>query len=538
MNELEFDILDLNHTGDRMNVSLDNLVDCIFLLVNENTPSTKYTVNLILSLYTDQQGTSVFLDNDKVLAEFYVNVIKTLLDQDIDKKKNPAGLKTILIKFKSGEIYKEHKSIFNDFEKEFTSSEVMSTDGIKKLQQSLNVVGTQIKSNLEIKKCYSELNKLYNATSLESKTSGLRKIQSLCNGLTESIERDLTNKSGFMNETNFVDFRNKDSIMRQVTIYNEKVSSGNVIKTGLKGINEFFGPIGGLVGGQSLIFVAGPHQYKSGILLSMAIWAAKYNDIVPKNPKKKPLIYFPTLENTCNENVHKLFEKLYVDEHKVNPPKLTNEEESDYIYKFFESRNIHFGMEKWAAGVFTVTDFKQRIKAFQEMGYEVKLCILDYLAEMSKDIAAARDQQMKYLLVSMCDFCKEEEIALVTAHALNRSYMNLPETTNAVRKFDLQHIADGPDVARVPDMVIYMNLEYNDMTKVRYLTMALGKNRLYYKLPERKKYVAYPFINEVIGIEDDVLSKDVGYVRDIYDDARYAVNTENNSEKAESTDVF
>lgn len=521
-----------------MNVSLENLVDCIFLLVNENTPSTKNTVNLILNMYSEQNAT-MFLENEKPLAEFYISIIKTLIDQNLDKN-NQTGLKSILIKFKSGELYKEYKSIFNDFEKEFTSEEFLPKETIGRLQKSLNIIGTQLSCSLGLKKCYAELSKLPNMNSLENKVSILRRLQSKFSELSLGIEKELSNDTAITQSDTYADFTNENCILKHLKFNENKRAVGKVIKTGLQGLNNFFGDDQGLQPGQSVVFVGGASRGKSLLLLKMLVWAAKYNELKPIDPSKKIMIYFISLENSIDHNIPILFNMVYTMENRVAPGNFTSEEKAKYLSEFFKSRDIHLGMEKFPAGVFTKDDFKDRLTTFKENGFEVRMVVLDYLLEMAKDIknGAARDQQMQGLASSLCDFCKENSITLVTAHGLNTSSSNIPETVNRAKKYNVGHIAEGIALARVFDTLIFIDQEMNDNTKVVYLELFLGKNRIQQGLPESQKFIAYPFIDRVIGIADDV-GEEPGFVRDIYNDPRYsAVNSQGDSSSAINDDIF
>lgn len=515
-----------------MSVTIDNLVDSIFLLINRNTDSTKKTVNTVINLYEDQLTNTIF-ELDKDLAGFYIRVIRQLLLQDIDKT-DSVSLKMILLKFKSDKMYKENKEIFNDLEEAF-ASELLSDEKINNLKKSLDILTIKENSNKLTKQCFAELNKIEDCNTLEGKLETLKKVQELSVKLNTIIEDDINDENDFFNKPNFVDFSNVDSIEKQFEIYQAKRSEGSIIKTGLAGLNRALG--GGVIAGQSVFFVAGPFNYKSTMLLKFPIWAVKYNKLVSTNPVKTPLIYFVTLENEVNHNVNELFELIYPSEDpELDVSQMSIKDKSKYINSYFNKSGVKFYMEKFPSNGYSVNDFKNSIVHLERMGYEIKLCIVDYLAEMSKAGAeGARDQIMKLILAGMCDYTKDRGISMVTAHSLNTGYSKIVETTNLAKKLNIGHISEGADAMRVPDVLIFMNLEVNEVTKIKYLTLNVAKNRQFSKVKESWKYFGYPFIDAKVGIVDDINSDTPGYVGDIYNDNRFVSVVASQNSNIENT---
>lgn len=80
----------------------------------------------------------------------------------------------------------------------------------------------------------------------------------------------------------------------------------NYLKTGIQYLNEMFN--GGYEAGRVYMFIGPSGGFKSGTLLSSAVWARKYNeDIETRDPNKRPCVLYITQENSMKETVERLF---------------------------------------------------------------------------------------------------------------------------------------------------------------------------------------------------------------------------------------
>lgn len=502
-----------------MQITTDTLLDCIFLLINKNNPFTKEPVIKILSIYDEQQATNNLLD--KPLADFYSRIIRTLIQQSIDKN-DKDSLRSIILKFVSDPICIDYPNIAHQLEDSLLS-EPVSNMRINQLKQSLDVILTQLELNNVLRRSMAKTINLTNYSTIEQQVSEAQNIVNETGRKLNEVVKILKTES---DSYNTVDFDNIESLKEQFSIYNSRTSEDNVIKTGLQGLNIALGANGGFVPGQSIVFVAAAHQYKSSMLLSCALWSIKYNNLPAKDPLKKSLVYYVTLENEPNQNVKWIFDKLYKEANNyATPPEYNFDEMAYWLHDYLSTFDVYFRMERYPAGTFTTVDFQNRIIELENLGYEVKVAIIDYLDEMYKKTTGdgSRDLLIKYLITSLCDFTKERGITFITAHALNRSFRDMPDQVNIVKKINERHIADGPAIKKIPDVVFYLHLEYNSETKVRYLTVKQDKLRYFGdSLSESVKYFAYPFFPHK-GIVDDV-NGDPAFVRDIFGDTRYNFN--------------
>src|SRR5690606_37322979 len=99
----------------------------------------------------------------------------------------------------------------------------------------------------------------------------------------------------------------------------EELGTGG-IQYGMQGLNRMFGHTGKMRYGEWWHVYALPHNFKSGLLLRLAIDACLYNDPPPElKPGFKPTIVRFSFENEAHRDVISIFEYLYILEHRQKP---------------------------------------------------------------------------------------------------------------------------------------------------------------------------------------------------------------------------
>ena len=136
-----------------------------------------------------------------------------------------------------------------------------------------------------------------------------------------------------------------------------------------------------------------------------------------------------------------------------------------------------------------------------------------------------------------CNFARTANFGLFSAHQLNRKAAELVSMIqNPVKRFNENHLALSIDVAREPEIIIYMHIERND-EGIPFLTFKLGKNRYVNDVPDSNKYVAYRLIKD-IGLEEDI-GKQFKGVKNIYTyrDIQESTPSQNNSNKTSGSKI-
>jgi hypothetical protein len=337
-----------------------------------------------------------------------------------------------------------------------------------------------------------------------------------------------------------VDMSDRAAVKQTLRRHADRAIRG-VIKTGLHGLNRALGRVGGIARGRSMCFNALPHKYKSGMLLSAAIWTILYND-PPPDMWGKQVCYLASLENEVPENIKWMFRKAYISETGQSPDHLTDDEVEEWISALFNRRGYKLIIERHLPQNFGYTEFTARIKYFEELGYEVVLAVVDYLqlarkGSSEKASMQARDMLVQELFSNFCNFCKNRDITFVTAHPLNRKAQEIvsSQTSNAVHRFNADHLADSMGVEREVDISIYMHIEKNHAGDV-FLTFKLTKHRYVDDTPEAHKTFAYKF-HPKLGIIDDIHGR-ATFIREIYAADFDSTTDEEPSDQVAATAVF
>lgn len=496
-----------------MQITTDLLLDAIFVLINDNSERYQNAVKELISL-RDEQNVGIE-SSESELADFYVRILNSIIVGNIDRR-DPDALRNILLKFKSDKSYADHRGIVEDLKEAFMSHETISADKLGGMVQAIQNALLWHRANKAWRKASGRFSRAASSANAEVQMMEM-----------EDIKKELDNISSMFAEANdnapaaeafdTVNFHQRDTIRAGLKKNTARNISG-IIKTGLQGLNRALGKAGGFVGGESIVFNALPHMYKSGILVSTALWSVIYNQIEAE-PGTKPLIYLVSLENEAFQNMMNVFRKVYYNETGMPADSMSDQDVEDWIVTYFEKFQTTLIIERHLPHKFGFKEFVSRISYFRTLGYTPKVAVIDYANLMRKDgdsqaSKGSRDLAVRELFSRLCNFTKNEGITFVTAHPLIRRASEIAaNNTNAVKRFTPDLLAEGMDVEREVDVSIYLHKEKNHIGD-EYLTFRLNKHRYVDDTPEAHKYFAYKF-HDIGGIIDD-LGKVPGFVTDIY----------------------
>lgn len=505
-----------------MQITADLFLDIIFLLINNNCEQFQVLANEILGLYADEAA--VAEGSDAGLIRFYIRLIKEIILGGADRD-DPDALLSTLLKFKSDKDILNHREVLDDLKDIFKTRKVTEPEAVVKLTSRLEGIAKKLKTvimwhrtNKATRKVFA---RLQNCSGLDPvvQAQELESIQSELTKMNDTFAQQAARDTG-PQPLDSVDFHDRDSVKSGLKKF-EKRNVQGVLRMGLQGLNRALGSAGGFVQGESVTFNALPHMYKSGILISCAMWAVEYNPQITTE-EGEPMIIFFSLENEAFQNMYEVFKQKYFLVEGKHPTGLSNEEIEEWLINFFAKFNVRFRIERFIPQDFGYKEFVQRINYFKSQGYRIIMAVVDYANLMKKtmeDSNASRGGQhlaVKELFSRMCNFTKSEGITWLTAHPLNRKAQELANVNiNAVKRFNLDHLAESVDVEREVDVSIYMHREVNTITGVVYLTFNIMKHRYVNDTPESHKYFAYAFREKGVGILDDIGQKPA-FTTDIY----------------------
>lgn len=501
-----------------MLMTADLFLDGIFYLLNDNTDLSRGVILELITLFENNARVNTAIDDEMV--RFYIHVLKQIMQAGVTKN-NPDELRMILLKFQSNKDRAKRRDEYELLREVFLSPDTLSADKLAYLADRLHNTLLWHRCNRAVRTMFGQLNRAADMVSPVNQAEELRKVLAHA----KEIHTSFSQAAGTAEKSMFeqVDLSDKASMTSALGKYKQRTVSG-ILRMGLHGINRLCGERGGLARGESMVVYALPHNYKSGLLMSIATWVPLYNQLSAENivqPGKKPLVLMISLENEAYQNFVWMARHHYENQTYISSKHLTDDQIVDLAYDAFSTKGYTLIIERHLPYQFNFPSYIATVEKWEAAGYEIILSAVDYLNLMEKDGTGTRSDGGNHLAVkalysAMCNYNKNKGITLVTAHPLNRRAAELKANNpiNAVKKFDTSHIADSFDVAREVDLEIYADIEKN-LDGHSYLALKRGKHRYVDATPESHKYCAYRF--HTFGIHDDVFETP-SFVTDIYSD--------------------
>jgi len=504
-----------------MLMSPELFLDCILYIINDHSQKARDLVRDLIALYESDNRMTATVDHDT--TRFYIRIIRAIMDGNVSKE-TPDELRIILLKFQSDAFLSKRQEIYKLLYDTFMSKEQMSEEKREAYAERINNVFLWHRCNKVSRTIFGTLSRAGDMINPQDQASEIRKLRDI----TREVEtlftengHDTLSSNGSLVER--IDFSDKNS-MKTALQKNQDRTVRGILRLGLVGLNRMLGKRGGLVRGESAMFYALPHNYKSGMIMSISGWVALYNTPtqLTGNGDKKALVLLISLENEAYQNAVWMFRHFYETQMMMSSAHLTDEEVADWTYTAFSAKGFTLIIERHKPNVFNYPAFVKCVEAHEASGYEIALAAIDYPNLMAKDgitheAAQRHDLAVRALISALCNYTKSKGITFVGAHPLHRKAKELVSSgiTNVVKRLDSSHLADSFDVAREVDFEAFIHIERN-LDGTAYLTMQRGKHRYVDDTPQTHQYCAYRF-HPQFGIRDDLLLTPE-FVTDIYDD--------------------
>ena len=496
-------------------ISSDLYVDAIQLALNDDDLGTKELLRTILKIYEQDSKTNPSIRTHT--TKFCVVLLEDILRNDI-KFEDREDLLPYLLKFKNNANLNKEENTYLILERMINRERRLPKPKIDELRQKMS------NSLLfyEVFKIEKEMMELTQKCSMQEKVETQNEffdnILSKAKELVEAFEGNKFLQSTDELNIEKIDFSNKESIMRGIKSYKKFKTKG--MPTGLKKLNKLFGRSGGPTRGESICINALMHNFKTGLLLHFARWLVKYNS-PSTTSDKKPLILFISLENEANMNLMELYKNAYEVLARESAIGKTDEEICDYVYEYFNDRGFTLIVERKIPEAFGYDEFVRTIEDYERQGYEIYGVLVDYMNNMKKFNSKVNrgdrpDLLLRALYSLMCNYTKNKNITLITAHQLNRGAADIANSgvIYPVKKFGANHLSDGMDPQREVDLVLFVHIEKNPLNGKTYLTVSWGKHRYVHDTPETHKFVCFEL--DQFGLKDDLNTNDDWGIRDIY----------------------
>lgn len=287
------------------------------------------------------------------------------------------------------------------------------------------------------------------------------------------------------------------SAVEQVYVDAKASESGEgVLVTGFQGLNRMIG--GGFRRGEEWVIGALQHNFKTGFSLTVFEHLAMFNVPVLTNPLKKPLLLRISFEDPVTLNFQYLYQNMVENETGVMPDitGIPEAEIAKYVTQRLHRNGYHTRFLHVNPSMWTYRDIQNKILELEADGYEIHVCMLDYLMKVP---TTGCDQgpmghDLRNMYERLAAFMKHHNICLITPHQLN------PKAKELIRvgtdEFVKQLVGKGyysnsSQIDQVVDGEIFIHIE--EVNNGYWLTIQGGKLRRIKQVKKEHKYMAIPF---------------------------------------------
>lgn len=314
------------------------------------------------------------------------------------------------------------------------------------------------------------------------------------------------------------DFDKADEVAKNIGLGKAELSIEGVMKTGIQAINRMCGRSGGLRRGECIVVPALQHNYKSGFTMTLMQGVMRYNVPYMRDPNKKPMVLRLSFENKGSEDVLWLYKHLKELETgvAVDVTQVDEKEAALYIQQALGVNGYSFKMHRIDPSDFTYHDIMDLVNKYEAEGYEIHLCVIDYLNMISKKgcTFGPAGFEVRDLFRRMRNFFSRKGITLMTPHQMSTEAKALVREGRGASL--VQDVANKGyyDSCRTIDNEVDLEIYIHKvlMDGRAYLTVQRGKHRKLDITPEKDQYCVLPF-HEIGNIRDDIHGRDTSMRR-------------------------
>jgi len=310
-----------------------------------------------------------------------------------------------------------------------------------------------------------------------------------------------------------VSLQNMESVENVYQSIQKEADGTEIIKCGYQGINRMLR--GGFRYGDQVVIGALQHNYKTGFSLTLFKQFLLYNVPTTRDPTKKPLAIRISFEDDINLNMQFLFSNLKENEDGRVPSlqeinQNTPEEMSKYVVNRLTANGWYVDFLRVDPTRWSYIDLCNKIVEYESEGYEVKICMVDYLKMLPTTgcTQGASGQDIRDMFRRMRNFTNPRRILFVTPHQLSTEAKQLIRDgkRDFVKEIANKGYYDGcRTIDNEVDMELYIHIEKENGES--YLTVQRGKHRIVGKTPDEDLYCVLKFSKDG-GIPDDLLKAD------------------------------
>ena len=315
---------------------------------------------------------------------------------------------------------------------------------------------------------------------------------------------------GLVDGVNFSDLESLTSMLDKAA---DEISAEGVMRIGIQAINRMMGENEGFCRGEAWVVGALQHNFKTGFMLTILKGLALYNKPYMRDPTKKPIILFVTLENSVTQNILWLYSSLKENEtgQACDIRGISVQDAAVYLRDKFSVNGYQVDMKRFNPTEFGYRELFNYVMGWEANGYEVHALIVDYL-NMASKVGCQQGpsgSEIRDLFRRVRNFTAPRGILFITPHQLSTEAKALVRqgTTDFVKEIANKGYYDScRTIDQEVDGEIYIHIEKKGGES--FLTVQRGKHRKPKITRPEHLYTVLPFF-EVGAIRDDLEGEDL-----------------------------
>ena len=324
-------------------------------------------------------------------------------------------------------------------------------------------------------------------------------ISELTKRLETIKDREEITIAGLVGE---IDFDSEESIKKAAEDAKKLAVGSDAFKLGWSCINDM--TQGGFRRGEFITVSALQHNYKSSFVKSIFAQILRLNVPKLKNPDKKPLLLFISLEEELNNIFLFFYQYLKYSEEGIIYTKreleeLSIEETSKYVREKFTANGFSAKVLRFNPSYLTYERLFELIENYELQGYEVQGVILDYVKKMNRagvNKTGPSGTDLLELFSIIRNFMSSKNIMFVTPHQLSTDAKRLQRNGMPPEEFvkfvaHKGYYADSSQLDQEIDLELF--LAKARINKKWYLTIQRGKHRIPTVIPDELQYAILKF---------------------------------------------
>jgi hypothetical protein len=306
-----------------------------------------------------------------------------------------------------------------------------------------------------------------------------------------------------------VDMGDSESVKHVFDKVKNDATGESILKTGWNDLNIAIQ--GGFRRGEFALLNALQHKNKTGTTLSLFAQIALVNTPHLIDPTKKPLLLRISCEDSLSSNFQYLYQYLKVDETKepVDVSKVSTEEMTAYVQSKLKTNGWHCRFMKIDPTLATYRTICDEVIRLEAQGYEVVLCMVDYLAKIPTTgciTTGPGGTDLRDMFRRIRNFMGPKMITFITPHQLSTEAKQLLRTgvpeANFVKEINEKGYYAGSKQLD-QELDLELNIHLFAYQKEYWMSIQRGKHRIPTIIGDDQKYFLMKFNIKGMPIQSD-----------------------------------